>query len=118
SSRTAARRRSPTRRRRPRQAPCPPLLLCPRPPAPPRPDSSGSSRTPRSRADAAAPACDEEDAAHQLTNSPIHQLTNCSFLVWNDVLPFARIRAGDDGDDRVAVAGVEHFVRHAGLDED
>ena len=36
----------------------------------------------------------------------------------NDVLPLARVRAGDDGDDRIGVAGVEHLVRNAGLDED
>ena len=39
-------------------------------------------------------------------------------LVGNDVLPFARIRARDDGYDWLGVAGVEDFMRHARLDED
>src|SRR2546422_56126 len=61
---------------------------------------------------------------HQLTNSPTHQFTNSPThqfslsLVWDDVRPLARVRAGDHGDDRVGVARVEHLVRDARLDED
>src|SRR5262249_17875562 len=36
----------------------------------------------------------------------------------DNVLPLARVRWRDDGDDRLGVADVEHFVRDARLDED
>src|SRR3954447_5438189 len=39
-------------------------------------------------------------------------------VVGHDVLPFAGVGARDHGHHRLAVAGVEHLVRHAGLDED
>src|SRR5204863_7757930 len=39
----------------------------------------------------------------------------CS-LVRNDVVPLVGGRAGDEGDNRLGVAHVEYFMRHAGLD--
>src|SRR5262245_57490191 len=39
-------------------------------------------------------------------------------LEGHDVSPLAGVGAGDNGDDRVGVAGVEHFMGNAGHDED
>jgi hypothetical protein len=49
---------------------------------------------------------------------PFRQSRESWPLVRNDVVSFARIRARDDGDDRLGVADVEDFVRHARFDED
>src|SRR5690349_8696394 len=39
-------------------------------------------------------------------------------VVWHDVLPLARIGAGDDSHDRIPVAQIEYLVWNAGLDVD
>jgi hypothetical protein len=38
--------------------------------------------------------------------------------IGNNIVPFIRARARDDGDNGIGVAEVEHFVRDAGSDED
>src|SRR3954465_1512291 len=38
--------------------------------------------------------------------------------IGNDLVPFVGARARHDGDDRIGVAQVEHFMRNAGRDED